>query len=261
MKSFITLVFTLLLSVHLRASVVILNGLTHFHTLTNTDTRVQGTVRIKNESDKDSRILIYSQDLLPECGKPALYAETGSHSRSLGNGLKTNVDEKVIGANEEYELRYTIEKVKEGSEPGTYWEMIMVEVAEPVRDELKKGVQINSKVRYAIQIIVNIGDFEGPVLSFENISFEKVSARQSFLKVLLKNNSTFGSRTQVVLEIYDKKGDKLKTSEPSTRMVYPGYCNIFEIPVNDLPSGKYDCVIIADTGKDLFGSNISVEVE
>ncbi len=44
-------------------------------------------------------------------------------------------------------------------------------------------------------------------------------------------------------------------------MLYPGYCSTFEIPVTDLPKGKYDCVIVADTQRDLFGSNISLQVE
>lgn len=240
---------------------VILNGLTHIHTLTDATVKVQGVVRVKNEGDQESRILVYRQDLLPACGQAVVYPGTGSHGRSLGDRLKTNVDEKLIGAGQEYEVRYSIETEKQKTEPGTYWEVVMVEVAEPVRDEPKNGVQVNSKVRYAIQIIVDVGSFEGPRLSFEDVSFEKISERQSFLKVTLKNNSIFGSRALVSLEIYDKNGDKLKTTEPGTRMVYPGYCNIFEIPVNDLSPGKYDCVIIADTGKDLFGSNISVQVE
>ena len=260
MKLAVTFILTLL-PVYLRASVVILNGLTHTHTLTGAGTKAQGLVRVKNEGTAESRIIIYRQDLISECGKPALYPETGSHSRSLGNLLKTNIDEKVIGANEEYEVRYTIEPENGKSLSGTYWEVVMVEVAEPVSDKLKNGIQVNSKVRYAIQVIVDAGDFEGPKLSFENVVFEKISEKQSILKVLLKNNSVFGSRTQVVLEIYDDKGNKLKATEPTARMVYPGYCSTFEVPVNDLPSGKYDCVVIADTGKDLFGSNMTIQVE
>jgi len=256
------LVFVILfLTGYVHASVVVVNGLTHAHVLSGAENKIQGSVVVRNEGAKESRILIYRQDLLPECGKSAQYPDLNSHSRSLGDGLKTNVDEKLMAVKEEYDVRYTIELPKDKTLPGTYWEVIMVEVADPVKDEVKDGVQINSKVRYAIQVIVDVGNFEAPEVSFENVIFDKVSPQRSVLKIQLKNNSAFGTRTNVILEVYDNKGNKLKTTEPSGRMLYPGYCNTFELPVNDLLSGKYDCVIIADTGKDLFGSNISIQVE
>lgn len=259
---FITqLFFTFLLSTSLHASVVIVNGLTHAHALSGINTKAQGTIRIKNEGSKESRILVYRQDLTSECGLSSVYPETGSHNRSLGNALTTNVDEKVMASGEEYDVRYTIDLDKERSSDGTYWQVVMVEVADPVREEAKQGVQVNSKVRYAIQVIVDVGNIEGPQLSYENMIFEKVSDKLSLLKATIKNNGIFGARTGVILEIYDTAGNKLKTTEPSNRMLYPGYCSTFEIPVTDLPKGKYDCVIIADTKKDLFGSNIALQVE
>jgi len=258
---FVFWILLLLLPDSLYASVVVLNGLTHLHTISGADIKTQGTVKVKNEGNKDARILIYRQDLINDCGKPSAYSDPESHARSLGTSLRTNVDEKVLSANEVYEVRYSIELEQNKSRPGTYWEVIMVEVADPVRDVVRNGVQVDSKVRYAIQVIVDVGTFEGPKLTFEHINLEKTPGPQQMLKVQIKNNSDFGSRASVILEIYDGKGTKLKTTEPNTRMLYPGYCNTFEVPVSNLSAGKYDCVIIADTGKDLFGSNISVQVE
>ncbi|GGM95272.1 hypothetical protein GCM10010967_30860 [Dyadobacter beijingensis] len=260
MKFSALLSLTLLLPAYLRASVVILNGLTHNHSISAADMKVQGAIKVKNEGGKDSRILVYRQDLVSPCDQQAAYPEAGSHARSLGAALKTNIDERVIATNEEYDVRYTIDADPKRL-PGTYWEVIMVEVADPVREEAHQGIQVNSKVRYAIQVIVDIGPVEGPPLSYEKVAYEKVSAEQSVLKVILKNNGFYGARTNVILEIYDSAGNKLKTTQPNTRMLYPGNCSTFEIPVTEVPKGKYDCVIIADTKKDLFGSNISLQVE
>lgn len=260
MKWIALLSMMLLMPRYIRASVVILNGLTHNHSIPTATTTVQGVIKVKNDGGKDSRILVYRQDLVSLCNQQAAYPEVGSHSRSLGTALKTNVDERVIATTEEYDVRYTIE-ADPNRQPGTYWEVIMVEVADPVREETHSGIQVNSKVRYAIQVIVDIGPVEGPPLSYENVVYEKVSAEQSVLKVVLKNNGAYGARTNVILEVYDSNGNKLKTTQPNTRMLYPGSCSTFEIPVTDVPKGKYDCVIIADTKKDLFGSNISLQVE
>lgn len=251
----------LLFPAHLHASVIIVNGLTHVHSLKDAAAIEQGVIRVKNEGAKDSRILVYRQDLILACDQASTYLAPGSHSRSLGNGLKTNIDERNIAANEAYEVRYTIELDKAKAETGSYWEVIMIEVGEPVHEEPKNGVQVNSKVRYAIQVIVDVGTFEGPKLTYEKAGYDKVAVKQGMLRVTLKNNGRFGARTNLILEVYDSSGNKLKNTEPNTRMLYPGNCSTFEIPVNDLPAGKYDCVIIADTGKDLFGSNISLQVE
>ena len=246
---------------YLQAAVVILNGLSHTHTLTNAQGKAQGVIRVRNEAAKESRILVYRHDLISQCGQPSQYPEKGTHNRSLGDGLTTNVNEKIVGASEEYEVRYSIELEKNKTEPGTYWQVVMIEVAEPIREESKRGVIVNSTVRYAIQVIVNVGTYEGPQLSYENVVFDNAAAGQYMLKVVLKNNGGFGSRANMVLEIYDTAGNLLKTTKPTTRMLYPGNCNTFEIPVTDLAKGKYECVIIADTGKDLFGSNITLQVE
>ncbi len=260
MKWIALLSMILLMPRHTRASVVILNGLTHNHSIPTATARVQGVIKVKNDGGKDSRIMVYRQDLVSQCDQQAAYPEVGSHSRSLGTGLKTNIDERVIATGEEYDVRYTIE-ADPNRQPGTYWEVIMVEVADPVREETHSGIQVNSKVRYAIQVIVDIGPVEGPPLSYEKIAYEKVAAELAVLKVVLKNNGSYGARTNVILEVYDSNGNKLKTTQPNSRMLYPGSCSTFEIPVTDVPKGKYDCVIIADTKRDLFGSNISLQVE
>lgn len=261
LTSVVVLISLLFLSGQGSAAVVIVNGLTHAHTLGETEGKIQGVITVRNEAAKESRIMVYRQDLISNCQSASAYPDAGSHQRSLGNHLSTNVDEKLLAGHEEYDVRYAIELDKSKIAGGTYWEVIMVEVGDPIKDELKNGIQVNSKVRYAIQIIVDVGNFEGPKLSFENIAFERVSPEQSVLKAQIKNNSSFGARTNVVLEVYDGQGNKLKTTPINSRMLYPGYCSTFEIALEGLAHGKYDCVIVADTGKDLFGSNVTIQVE
>lgn len=261
MKKALGLILLLFFSSSLYASVVIVNGLTHGHSLLSPSDKVQGIIRVRNDGDKDSRILIYRQDLVPECTAAPNYLDADSHPRSLGKDLLTNVDEKVLSGKEEYDIRYTVALDKEKQKPGTYWEVLMIEVVNPIKEETTSGIHVSSRIRYAIQIIVDAGSFDGPKLSFENVVFDKVTPKNTMLKIQLKNNGIFGARTNVVLEVYDSQGNKIKTTEPNGRMMYPGYCNTFEIPLSDLAKGKYDCVIVADTGKDLFGSNISVQIE
>jgi hypothetical protein len=262
MKRSVSVLFMLIiLAQQAQASIVILNGLSHTHDVPQAGTKIQGTVRIKNQGSKDSRIVVYGQDMVADCGKGVSYTQPGTHKRSLGGALTTNVDERNIGPEEEYDLRYTIALTDKHSQLGTYWQVLMVEVADPIREEAKNGLQVNSKIRYAIQVIVNVGTLDSPQLSYEHVDFTKVDPKHNLLKVTLKNNSLFGTRAVMVLEVYDVSGKKVKVTEPGNRMLYPGYCSTFEIPIDDLPKGKYDCVIVADTQKDLFGSNVSLQIE
>ena len=101
MKWIALLSMMLLMPRYTRASVVILNGLTHNHSIPTPATKVQGAIKVKNDGGKDSRILVYRQNLGSQCDQQAAYPEIGSHGRWLGVGLKTNVDERVIAIHEE----------------------------------------------------------------------------------------------------------------------------------------------------------------
>jgi hypothetical protein len=242
------------------AAVVITNGLTHTHSF-STGQKVVGKIEIKNESLKPTKILIYKQDLESHCGENITYSTSGSQSYSLHKYLTTNVDEKVLAANEQYVLYYTINSGSDSLNNGSYWTVLMIEGADPVKEEEANGVQINSVVRYAVQIIADAGKFQSPKLSYEAI---KLSTREDSVKVLgfrLKNDGGYSTKTKVLVEIYDDKGLKVKVIDGFGKRVYPNQCNDFEVELLDLPKGKYEGIIITDNGIDLFGANVSLELD
>lgn len=259
MKKQVILLFFIALSIRLSASILIMNGLTHVHA-TAKGSQINGKVVVKNESAKEARVLVYKQDLVSSCGKSIEYTDINKHSRSLGNWLKTNIDEKLLAPNEEYTIQYTINIPQEDLEKGTYWSVLMIEGANPVKEENKAGMQINSKVRYAVQILADIGGFESPKLGFEDVQYDAKANSDKVVKVKLKNEGVFSAKTKISLEVYSDKGDKIKTFEGLSKRIYPNLCNEFEIILTDLPKGKYEGVLIADNGKDMFGSNITLDV-
>lgn len=247
------------LSIRLSAAILIMNGLTHVHT-TEKGSQINGKIIVKNESSKESRVVFYKQDLISTCGKAVEYTETNKHNRSIGSWLQTNVDEKLLAPNEEYVLHYTINIPKEQVEKGSYWGVLMVEGANPVKEENKNGMQINSKVRYAVQILADVSGFESPKLTFEDVHYDSKANSDKTVKVKLKNEGVFSAKTKISLEVYSEKGDKIKTFESLSKRIYPNLCNEFEIILADLPKGKYEGVLVADNGKDMFGSNITLDV-
>jgi hypothetical protein len=263
MKKTIIFLFLFLFTIQAFSGIVILNGLTHVHS-GDAGSQIDGKVKIRNDSSKETRILIYKQDLMLSCDKTANfeYKDINSNPQSLGSWLKVNVDEKILGPHEEYDLSYSINVPKNITQKGSYWTVLMVEGADPIREQESTNFQVGSKIRYAIQLITELGIYESPKLQFENVGYKKgISNISNVVEIKLKNIGRYSAQTKVMLEIYDSKGTKLKVFQCSVRRIYPNLCNLFEIEIKDLPKGLYDGVIIADNNKDLFGSNVSIKIE
>jgi hypothetical protein len=263
MKKTSILILFLLSTIQAFSGVVILNGLTHVHS-GEAGSLISGKIKIRNDSSKENRIILYKQDLILSCDNTSIYEykDVNSNPRSMGSWLKVNVDEKILGPHEEYDLSYSIEVPKNVTQKGSYWTVLMIEGADPIREPESESIQVGSKIRYAVQLITELGSFESPKLQFENVEYKKgLSATSNVVQIKLKNIGMYSAQTKVLLEIYDSKGTKLKVFQGTIRRIYPNLCNVFELEIKDLPKGIYDGVIIADNSKDLFGSNVSIKIE
>lgn len=254
------LVLFLFLTTQTFGTIVVLNGLTHQHTGSD-GSIITGKIKLKNDGVNFEKFVAYKQDMLFSCGKSEVFSSTETHDRSLKNWLKTSIDEKNLASGEEYDLSYTINVPRQVNKKGTYWVVIMIEPGDPVSTSEKNGLNIASKVRYAIQILVDLGSFEPPKMTFEDINLKKTQISSRLVEAQLKNEGQFVVRTKMQLEIYDAKGQKIKTLDANSRRVFPEKCSNFEIEVSDLPKGKYDGVLVADNGKNLIGSNLTIEIE
>ncbi|MBA4851226.1 hypothetical protein [Emticicia sp. BO119] len=242
------------------AGIQVQNGLTHTHSGIAGNV-LTGKIRVKNIGKKEERILLYKQDLSLSCNGSLEYSNVGNHLRSSASWIQTSVDEKVIGVNEEYDIIYTITIPDSADISGTYWNIIMVEGVDPIKEEADKGVKVSSRVRYAVQMIVDVGTFQSPQMAFENFAYKKNQAGNQTIHVQLANKGNYASKTRLTLEVYDAKGEKLKVIESQSKRLYPQKCNDFELELKDLPIGKYEGIIVADNGKDLFGANITISIQ
>lgn len=259
MKKIIAFFFAVL-TLQANAAIVILNGLTHVHKALSGNT-ITGKIVLKNTGKKEARVVIYRNDLLLACDTEIRYESTNSHPRSLGDKLSTNVDEKILQPEEEYELGYKITSTETLEKNGTYYELIMVESAEPVTEKVREGVTIGSKVRYAIQVVLDLGEYHTPKIKFENIQLKKQADLSKTLNILLKNEDTYGGVVSISIEIFDNNNNKIKVFDKIRRRTYPNTCVDEDITIKDLPSGKYEGVVVIDNGKDLVGSNLTIEIE
>ena len=260
MKNFLLIILLIsLFYLPASAGVAVLNGLTHTHNLIQGQ-KTTGKVLIRNESAKPARVIIYKQDLVAACGQEVNYLNPNGFAQSLSPWLTTTVDEKLLGPNEEYVLFYTIDLASDQQLKGSFWSVLMIEGADPIKEEKSEGLQINSVMRYAIQIIGDVGIEETTKLGFEDIKVKTTENESQMVTLRLKNEGLFSAKAKVILEIYNQEGEKIKTLEGASRRIYPQGCNEFEIELKGIKKGKYEGTLIADNSKDLFGANLSLEI-
>ncbi len=257
---YLSLLLSMLIYSSSFGSVVILNGLTHIHAAIAGEVTM-GKISVQNNGSRDEKIIIYQEDLLLSCDRKTVYEKVNSHTRSSANWLNLNVNEKVLKPNEIYDIRYSVNVPSQKGIQGSYWSIIMIEGVSPIKEEVESGVKIDSKVRYAIQVINNVGNVVNGVLSFENIALDTREKALKVIDVKLKNGGLFLAKAKITVEIYDMAGRKVKILKSVERKIYPEKCTHFEVEVKDLPKGTYNGIVIADNGKDLFGSNLTLEIE
>lgn len=242
------------------AKVMIVNGLTHVHAGQHGQL-LRGKIQVKNVGTAAEKILIYPNGLVQTCDEKTDFIPPDRQARGIGSWIETNVDETVIRAGETYEILYTITVPPDTALSGSYWTLLMIEGAEPVNKEVANQFTVGSKIRYAVQIIADIGTPESSKLNFEKVAFKQTESTRKIVRAKLKNLGKFMIVPKLTLEIYSKDGLKIKAFESAYQKVYPFTCKDFEIEISGLTNGKYDAVLVADYGQDLFGTNLVIDIE
>jgi hypothetical protein len=239
------------------AQIQITNGLTQT-IQASTNGEIVGRIKMKNIGKKQETFSTFKFDIIYECGRYGNFTDTTTHDKSLNNWLDFDVDEKQLSPNQEFDLIFRINMPDDAS-PGTYWSAVMIEygdLSKPV-----SAVAINDRVRYAVQIIVNKGNYEAPKLIYKKINIFTNGIKSKMVTVELENIGFFSAKVKTQLELYDEKGTKIQTIQGDGKNIYPSRCNIYNIEVKNLKPGKYDGIILADTGKKIFGSNITLKID
>lgn len=248
----------ILLPLNTFAQIVINNGLSHVYK-SSPNGQIIGQIKLKNIGKKPEAFTSSKFNIMYVCGKGGFFSDTQTHDRSINDWLEFDIDEKTLSPKEEFDLTYRI-NIPENATSGTYWGAVMVEPGDPVISS-DRDLKVQNKARYAIQVIVDLGSFESPTLVYKNITLKKSNTNGKTVNVELENTGFFAVPVKVQLEVYDAKGTKIQVVKAENKRIFPLRCNTYDLEVKNLPIGKYDGVIISDTGKKIFGSNVSIKIE
>lgn len=240
-------------------SIVILNGLTHESTALPGET-YRAQIEVQNVAEVQKSVRIYIKDYWYNYKGESRHDEPGTLERSSGNWITLQSDLINLAPQERTFVNVEV-KVPEGENVyGTFWSVVMVEGITPPDTSQSTGVSINTALRYAVQIITNIGNTGSSNLKFAGMNLAK-DEKSSVVQVILENTGERLLRPEVSIELFDGNGASVGTITADPRKTLPGTSIIVNLVLEGIKPGTYSGVLVADCGGDnIFGTNVSFEL-
>lgn len=260
LKKFPGIAFLLILfSLSANASIVVLNGLTHENQALPGES-YRGTIQIQNVSEKRRSVKIYQRDYWFSYTGESKHDPAGTQERSNADWIAYNPELLDLEPNQTVTVNYEV-TVPDTSLSGTYWSVIMVEGIVPLdTSSYSRGVTINTAIRYAIQMVTNIGTTGTRDIRFLGMELGK-QAETTVLQVAIENTGERLLRPELAIELFDEEGNSAGVIKADSRKTFPGTSVMITLNLAGIKPGKYSGVLIADCSDDqVFGTNVSFEI-
>ncbi|UCB52269.1 MAG: hypothetical protein JSV10_09840 [Candidatus Zixiibacteriota bacterium] len=263
------------------AGVLVMGELTREKTLQPGETH-EGTINLKNTGETSCQVNVFQTDYLFYADGSNVYGEPGTVVRSNADWLSVAPNRLTIPPNEMASVYYTVRvpqiqklasiynniQVLESPDLiGTYWSMVIVEPVpqtgpEAIEDETRKvKMGIQTKIRYGIQMVNNIGDTGSRKIKFSDKKLINQDERK-FLQMDIENIGERWLSPTLWVEIYDSHGAKVGRFESSKKRIYPGCSVRHKVDLTDVPKGKYQALVVADNGDEyVFGAKYDFGIE
>jgi hypothetical protein len=251
-------------SITFGAGISIPGGLSRISNL-ETGGKSEGKILVRNGSLEPQTVKIYQTDYLFYADGRNLYEKPGADKRSNARWIsfspqRLEILPKGIGV-----INYQIQAPPDSKLTGTYWSVIMIEPLGKESPELsdkpeKVQVGISTVVRYAVQIITNIGGARERKIQFLDRQLLHVN-KELILQVDLENSGRLWITPTVWAELFDEKGLSIGRFQGGRVRIFPTCSARFRINLADVPKGKYSALVVADSGDDnVFGAKYQLEI-
>ncbi len=259
-KILISVVFVLA-SKLLLGSIVVLNGLTHEQVVSPGE-NYKGTIEIQNSGNDEKSAKVYLRDYLFNYKGESSLDAPGTLARSNAGWITFNPELVTLASGEKVTIEYEVKVPANDSLKGTYWSVIMVEgIIPPDTTKHNRGVTINTAIRYAVQIVTNIGNTGTSDLQFSGVELTKQD-QDNVLNIIVENTGERQLRPELALELFDENGKSVGILKAERRKTFPGTSIKATLDLKGIKPGKYTGVLVADCDEDhVFGTNVSFELD
>ena len=267
MKSRIKIFFSVLFLIFLISNVVfakvgVVNGLTH-EKIAKAGETYERIIVIKNFGVKTERIKVYQTDYFFYANGSKFYYKPGGFKRSNASWITFYPRRLEIPPQENSEVKCVIAVPKDETLSGTYWSMIMVEIA-PKISTVKSGAEkgkalfgVKQVMRYGIQIVTHINDTGTREIKFLKMELLKQNEERT-LQIDIENTGGRWLRPFLWIELYDEMGNYIGKFEGGRLRIYPETSVRYRVELSKIPEGKYKALVIVDNKDEyIFGAEYS----
>jgi hypothetical protein len=242
------------------SNIVVLNGLTHENSVQPGES-YRGTIVIQNASEENKSVRLYQTDYWFSYTGESRHDPGGSLERSNAGWISFNPELMDLAPNETAAVNFEV-TVPGESLSGTFWSALMVEgIVPPDTTGYSAGVTINTAIRYAVQIVTNIGETGIRDIRFLGLELEK-QEKTTLLNVALENSGERMLRSALALELFDGEGNSAGVIKADRRKTFPGTSVMITLRLDGIIPGTYSGVLVADCDDDhVFGTGVSFEIE
>jgi hypothetical protein len=192
----------------------------------------------------------------------AVYDPPASHARSNARWIDISPIYMVLQGMEKSIIKYEIAVPDSAANlTGTLWSVIMVEGVNTIdTSSLNKGLNVQTVIRYAIQIATDMGDSGEANLNFLNVGLNTAENARA-VKIDVENVGERLLFPEMQLELFDEEGNPVGVFKSDKRRVYPGTSVSFNLDVGDVKPGSYKALLLANSSdEDIFGVNLTIDI-
>nr|WP_321484701.1 hypothetical protein [uncultured Draconibacterium sp.] len=259
-KAFLLLFLILYCAHFANANVLVINGLSH-ENVSQAGDQYRGQIEVQNSGTESESVRVYLRDYWFSYTGESKHDLPGTLGRSNANWIKYTPQLLTLEPGEKAFIDYEVNVPDADTLKGTYWSVIMVEgIIPPDTTASTGGVKINTAIRYAVQIITNIGETGEKDLQFLGLELSK-EGEQNVLNVAVENTGESILKPEMSLEVFDAGGNSLGVFKADRRKIFPGTSIRTSIVIEGIEPGNYTAILVADCDEDhIYGTNISLEI-
>jgi len=233
-----------------RAQVGIVNGMTHEKECKPGEA-VERIILLRNNGPAPETVRLYQTDYAFNHLGQSSYDAPGKSARSNASWITLSPNQLTIPGLTNAEVRFKVKVPDRADLVGTYWSVIMVEPvpqAAPTKDvaskdQIKFGV--TQTMRYAVQVVINIGGTGARKLKFVNVELVQENDRK-LLQVDVENVGDRWLRPASYVELYTGLGAPAGKFEGERLRIYPGTSVRFTFDMSRVKDGAYRALIVLD---------------
>ena len=248
------------------ATVSVIGGLTRERDVVPGEA-CEGIILVKNNEDVPAQIKISQADYSFSADGKTHYSEAGVHTRSNANWMSITPSRITIPPKEIASVYYQINVPKKPGATGTYWSVVIIEPVpsdgppEVRRQQGKHAVGVQTIIRYAVQVVTNIGSSGSRDVRF----LDKKIIRGNDDTILQMDIENIGERSLspfVWAELYTTEGQCIGRFQSDRMRIFPECSVRYRIALTEVPKGLYKALVILDHGdENVFGADYDLHIQ